>query len=68
MIEGQAFNALISATGNTGSPGDDWLEVGAGISTSLTDSSLLIYLDMTSQRFRNDMNANYYSVGASMSF
>ena len=59
---------LISATRTNISPGEDWMEVGAGLSFDFNGSNLSVYLDYTGQYLREGVEAHSGSLGAQMRF
>lgn len=61
-------NPLITATQSDISPGQDWLEAGAGISLDVANSNVTVYVDYTGQYFRNDATAHYATIGAQIKF
>ncbi len=63
-----AGNPLISATRTNISPGEDWMEVGAGLSFDFNGSNLSVYLDYTGQYLREGVEAHSGSLGAQMRF
>ncbi|MBP6785441.1 MAG: autotransporter outer membrane beta-barrel domain-containing protein [Verrucomicrobiales bacterium] len=50
------------------SPGEDWMEVGAGLSFDFNGSNLSVYLDYTGQYLREGVEAHSGSLGAQMRF
>ncbi|MBP6783485.1 MAG: autotransporter outer membrane beta-barrel domain-containing protein [Verrucomicrobiales bacterium] len=63
-----AANPLISATRTNISPGEDWMEVGAGLILDFNGSNLSVYLDYTGQYLREGAEVHSGSLGAQMRF
>lgn len=58
----------MTATRTNISPGENWLEVGAGVGFDFNCSNLGLFLDYTGQYFRADVEIHYATLKARMQF